>query len=155
MNIRRPLVGLAALAITISTGVFADEIYKWTAEDGTVHYEDRPSGKVSAEQLTLSYNRTNSEALQGRVEAGGEAEAARREARAEAEEDKRAAEEAQVAAEQKQAECDVHRAKLNEMRSSRRVYRKDEAGERVYLDEAQRAESLSATENFIKETCDT
>ena len=155
MNIRRPLVGLAALAIAISTGVFADEIYKWTDEDGFVHYEDRPSGKVSEEQLKLSFNRTNSAALQVRVESDGEAEAVRREARAEAEEDKRSAEEAQVAAEQKQAECDVHRAKLIEMRSSRRVYRQDEAGERVYLDEAQRAESLSATENYIKETCDT
>ena len=155
MNIRRPIVGFAALVVAISTGAFADEIYKWTDDDGNVHYEDRPSGNSSEEQLNYSYNRTNTEALQGRVEADSEAEAGRREARAEAAKEKSAAEENLVAAEKIQAECQVHRAKLSKMRASQRVYRNDEAGERVYLDEAQRAESISVVENYIEETCNT
>ena len=155
MNIRRPIIGLAALVIAVSTGAFADEIYKWTDADGNVHYEDRPTGNESEEQLNYSYNRTSTEAVQIRVEADNEAEAGRREARAEAAEEKRAAEEEAVAAEKKQIECQTHRAKLTKMRDARRVYRSDEAGERVYLDEAERAESISAVENYIKETCDT
>ena len=39
------------------------------------------------------------------------------------------------------------------MLESRRVYREDEAGERVYLDDAQRAEARSQAEELIKETC--
>ena len=42
---------------------------------------------------------------------------------------------------------------LKTMLESRRVYREDEAGERSYLDEAQRAEARSKAEELIKETC--
>ena len=159
MNTKHLMGGLAALAVAlafaVSTSAFADEIYKWVDEDGSMHYEDRPSGQESEERLTVSYNRTNTEALQGRVEAGRDAEADRREARTEAAEEKRAAEEGRVAAEEKQAECETYRASYKKMLESQRVYRKDADGERVYLDEAQRAESISRAENYIKESCDT
>jgi hypothetical protein len=155
MNTRRLIVGLAALVVAISTGAFADEIYKWTDKDGNVHYEDRPSGDPSEVQLQFSYNRTNSEALQNRIEAHRDAENSRDEARAEAAEDRRTAEENRLEAEQTQAECESYRARLNQLLSAPRIYRTDEAGERVYLDEAQRAESRSRAETYIKETCDT
>jgi hypothetical protein len=155
MNTRRLIVGLAALVVAISTGAFADEIYKWTDKDGNVHYEDRPSGDPSEVQLQFSYNRTNSEALQNRIEARRDAENSRDEARAEAAEDRRTAEENRLEAEQTQAECESYRARLNQLLSAPRIYRTDEAGERVYLDEAQRAESRSRAETYIKETCDT
>jgi len=155
MNTKRLIVGFAALVIAISTGAFADEIYKWTDEDGNVYYTDRPSGEPSEEQLKFSYNRTNTKALQGRVEADGKAEDSRREARANATEEKRIAEENRVAAEQQQAECELYRANLNKVIESQRVYRLDDGGERVYLDETQRAESRSRAEALIKETCDT
>jgi len=155
MNTRQLIVGFAALVIGVSTSVFADEIYKWTDKDGNVHYEDRPSGDPSEEQLQFSYNRTNTEALQGRVEADRSAEDARREARAEAAEENHIAEEDRLAAKQKQIECASYRDNLKGILEARRVYRLDEAGERVYLDEAQRAESRSRAEAIIKESCDT
>jgi len=155
MNTRRLIVGFAALVVAISTGAFADEIYKWTDKDGNVHYEDRPSGDPSEEQLQFSYNRTNSEALQNRIEANHDAEKSRDEARAQAAEDKRTAEENRLEDEQTQAECESYRARLNQMISAPRIYRTDESGERVYLDEAQRAESRTRAETYIKESCDT
>jgi hypothetical protein len=155
MNTKHLISTLAAFVITFSTGVFADEIYKWTDEDGSVHYGDRPSGQASEERLKVSYNRTNPEGVQNEVDAVRNAEESRRDTRAEAAEEKRAAEEERVAAEEKRAECASDRAKYNEMLASARVYRKDAAGERVYLDEAERAESLSRAENFIKESCGT
>ena len=155
MNTRHLIVGCAALAIAFSTAAFADEIYKWTDKDGNVHYEDRPSGNPFEEQLQFSYNRTNSEALQNRIEARRDAEESRNEARAQAAADKRTAEENRLEAEQTQAECEAYRARLNQLLSSPRIYRVDEAGERVYLDEAQRAESRTRAETYIKETCDT
>jgi hypothetical protein len=154
MNKTHLKVGFAALVVTISASAFADEIYKWTDQDGNVYYEDRPSGNPSEEQLQLSYNRTNSEALQNRVEAQSDAEDSRQEAREQAAEDKRVAEEELLAAEEKQVECASHRARLEKLVASERIYRLDDAGERTYLDEAQRAESRTQAETMVKETCD-
>jgi hypothetical protein len=154
MNTKRLKVGFAALVIAISTSAFADEIYKWVDQDGNVQYEDRPSGDPSEEQLQFSYNRTDTNALQNRVEAQGNAEDSRQEAREQAAEEKRTAEEDRLTAEQEQVECASYRAKLETLLSSPRIYQLDEAGERTYLDEAQRAESRTKAEAFVRETCD-
>lgn len=153
MNIRHLLTGFAALAITVSTGVYADDIYKWTDADGNVHYEDRPSGNPSEERLQFSYNRTSSTTVQSRVQARRDAGAARQEARADADTEKRTAAENRAAAEEKRAKCQDYRARLKTMLESRRVYREDAAGERTYLDETARAEARSKAEELIKETC--
>jgi len=147
------MIGFATLAITVSTGAYADDIYKWIDEDGGVHYEDRPSGEPSEERLQFSYNRTNGAAVEGRVQTRRDATAAQQEARTEAEAEKRTAAEKRAAAEDKQAKCQKYRAQMKTMLESRRVYREDEAGERTYLDDAQRAEARSKAENLIKETC--
>ena len=147
------MTGFAALAITISTGAFADDIYKWTDENGNVHYEDRPSGNPSEQRLQFSYNRTNAKSVQGRVQRQQDVANTRREARDEAEAAERTAAEERAAAEQKLAQCASYRAKLKTMLESRRVYRQDESGERAYLDEAQRAEARTKAEELIKETC--
>jgi uncharacterized protein DUF4124 len=153
MNIRHFLIGSAALAITVSTSVFADDIYKWTDADGNVYYEDRPSGEPTEERLQFSYNRTNSTAVQTRVQAQRDTSTTRREAKAEAEAEKRTAAENRALAEENRAKCQTYRAKLKTMLESRRVYREDAAGERSYLDEAERAEARSKAEELIKETC--
>ena len=153
MNIRHLLIGSAALAMTVSASVFADGIYKWTDTDGNVHYEDRPSGEPTEERLQFSYNRTNSTAVDQRVQAQRDAGATRREAKKEAEAEQRTAAENRAAAEEKLARCQTYRAKLKTMLESRRVYREDEVGERSYLDEAERAEARSKAEELIKETC--
>jgi len=153
MNIRHLLIGSAALAVTVSTGAFADDIYKWTDADGNIYYEDRPSGEPTEERLQFSYNRTNSTAVQKRVQTQRDTSATRREARAEAEAEKHTAAENRAMAEENLAKCQTYRAKLKTMLESRRVYREDAAGERSYLDEAERAEARSKAEELIKETC--
>lgn len=155
MNIRHIAIGFAALTIVISTSAFADEIYKWTDEDGNVHYGDRPSGEPTEERLQVTYNRTNSEALDNRVAAQRDAEDSRRSARTEATEQKQAAEDDRVAAEDKQALCETSRAKVDTMRAAPRIYREDEKGERVFLDDVQRAESIAEAETRAKEACET
>lgn len=153
MNIRRLMTAFAALAITVSTSAYADDIYKWIDAEGNVHYEDRPSGEPSEERLQFSYNRTNSAAVQGRVQARRDATNARAEAKSEAEAEQRTAAEERAAAEEKLAKCQVYRAKLKTMLESRRVYRENAAGGRDYLDDAARAEARSKAEALIKETC--
>jgi hypothetical protein len=153
MNIKHITVGFAALVLAVSSGVFADEIYKWVDADGNVHYEDRPSGQAKMERLRFSYNRTDSSAVQSRVEDQREKAAARQDARAEREAEKQSAAEALAAAEAKREQCQSYRAKLKTMLESRRLYRENESGERVYLDEASREEARQKAENLIKETC--
>ena len=153
MNIKHLMIGCAALALTISTGVCADEIYKWTDENGNVHYEDRPSGAASEERLQFSYNRTSSAAVEKRVQSQRDATTARNEARAEREAEKRTADEERVAAEAKAAKCTEYRAKMKTMLESPRLYRENEAGERVYLDDAARDEARQKAEELIKDNC--
>ena len=153
MNIRRLMAGIAVLTLTLSSGVFADDIYKWTDEDGNIHYEDRPSGEPSEERLQFSYNRTNSSAVGQRVQARRDMDNARRETREEAAAEDRTAAENRAAAEERVAKCESYRASLKSMLESRRIYREDEAGERQYLDETARAEARSKAEELIKETC--
>jgi hypothetical protein len=153
MNTKRLIVGFAALAITVSTSAFADEIYKWIDADGSVHYEDRPSGDPSEQQLQFSYNRTNSSSVQKRVDAQRDTDNSRREARAEADAEKLSAAEERAAAEQKLVQCQTYRDNLKTMLESRRVYHETESGEREYLDDAARAEARSKAEELIKETC--
>lgn len=153
MNIRRLMTGFAALAMTVSTGVYADDIYKWTDAEGNVYYEDRPSGEPTEERLQFSYNRTNRAAVQSRVQTRRDSANTRRAAKADAEGEKRTAAENRAAAEERLAKCQDYRAKLKTMLESRRVYRENAAGERNYLDDAARAEARSKAEGLIKDTC--
>ena len=153
MNIKHLTTSLATLALVISSGAFADEIYKWTDESGNVHYEDRPSGQPSEQRLEFSYSRTDRSAVQGRVEGQRERATAQQDARTEKENAKRSAAEERAAAEEKQAQCQNYRAKLKTMLESRRLYRENDAGERVYLDEVAMAEARQKAENLIKESC--
>ena len=154
MNTRYLRVVGAAFAMAVgATGVYADEIYKWTDEDGNVHYGDRPSGELTEERLQYSYNRTDSDAVNQRVQAHRDSTAARRDARAEREEAKRTAAEERAAAKEREARCRDYRSKMELMLASRRLYREDENGERVYLDDVQTAEARQKAEELIKENC--
>ena len=153
MKTRHIIIGFAALAITISTGAFANDIYKWTDENGNVHYEDRPSGEASEQRLQFSYNRTNAEAVQGRVQHRQDTANTRREAKEEAEAAELTAADERAAAKQKLAQCESYRTRLKTILESRRVYRENQAGEREYLDDAQRTEARTKAEELIKETC--
>lgn len=153
MKTRHLIIGFAALAITISTGAFANDIYKWTDENGNVHYEDRPSGEASEQRLQFSYNRTNAEAVQGRVQHRQDTANTRREAKEEAEAAELTAADERAAAKQKLAQCESYRTRLKTILESRRVYRENQAGEREYLDDAQRTEARTKAEELIKETC--
>ena len=154
MNIRHLTTSLAALACMIGASASADEIYKWTDENGNVHYEDRPSGQPTEQRLDFSYSRTSRSAVQSRVENQRERAAAQQDARAEKEQEKRTAAEERAAAEEKLAQCQTYRAKLKTILESRRLYRENDAGDRVYLDEVARAEARQKAESLVKETCD-
>lgn len=152
MKGKRILLSFAVLALTVSTGAMANEIYKWIDADGNVHYEDRPSGAATEERLNISYRRTSNSAVQNRIQARADAQTARKEADSVAAAEKEAADRAAAAA-ARQERCESARARLENYQQARRLYRTDESGERVYLDEVQQAEARQKTEEQIAEFC--
>ncbi len=155
MKKRHLTSSIVSLAIFFFGGAFANEIYKYTDANGNVHYTDRPSGDASEERLQVSYNRTDKAAVQERVQSRLDSEAKREEARSEAQQAKQTAADERAAAEEKAAKCADYRQKMKSMLEARRVYREDENGERVYLDDVARAEARTKAEELIKEHCDT
>ena len=153
MNGKRIMLSCAIAALTVSAGAAASEIYKWVDEDGNVHYEDRPSGASSEERLDITYRRTDGSAVQQRASAFRDAQDARAEAKSvEAAKQKEASENAAAEAEKQQA-CERARARLNSYLQARRLYRTDDVGERVYLDDEQREQARRKAEDAIAEHC--
>ena len=153
MKTRKLVLTCAVVALTFAGGATASEIYRWVDAEGNVHYGDRPSGAPAEQRLQLSYARTDGSAVEARVQARRDAKAAQDEAEAEAAKAaQEAAEEAEIAAEQQKA-CESARARLETYRSSRRLYKADENGERVYLDEEQRQAASQRIQDQISEFC--
>ena len=68
MKGKRIVLSFAVMAMTVAGGATANEIYKWTDEDGNVYYEDRPTGAATEERLDITYRATDSRAVQRRVQ---------------------------------------------------------------------------------------
>ena len=80
MKGKRILISFAVMAMTASGGAVANEIYKWTDEDGNVYYGDRPSGATNEELLGVTYSSTDNSAVQKRIQNRADAQASRLEA---------------------------------------------------------------------------
>jgi hypothetical protein len=154
MNNRLTKLVFVAIAIMVGSTAFADQIYKWTDENGNIHYTDRPSGNAAEQQMQVSYNRTDSTAVTERVDSYRAATDARRETRSEADEEERQAADELAETEARQAKCQDYRAKYRTMVESPRVYREDDVGERVYLDDTERESALIKAEEVLRKTCD-
>lgn len=153
MKSKRLALLCAVTAMTVAGGAMANEIYKWTDENGTVHYGDRPSGAATEERLALTFTRTDNAAVQQRVQARVEATAAREEARTAAAQAQEKAAEKEAEAAERAERCDKARARLERYLQSQRLYRMDENGERVYLDDTQLENERQKAEEQITEYC--
>lgn len=153
MNTNRLLIACASALLLAVSPSLASDIYKWTDEDGNVHYGDVPSGNPSEERLNVGYQRSDSDAIRSRVEARQERQANGRKAAEEREKEKQSAAEEAAAAEQKQKQCEDSRARLQSYLSARKLYREDANGERVYLDQAGIDEARQRAEEAIAEYC--
>ena len=153
MKAKKTLAALVVMAVTAGSGAMANEIYKWTDEDGTVHYGDRPTGDVTEERVALTYRRTTSASVERQVQAMADYGAAREEANAARSDAAQQAAEAKAEEEARKQRCEKYRAQLETMLQARRLYREDENGERDYLDDQQRQEARTKAEELIAENC--
>ena len=78
--IRKYAIACLMMFVVSASGItLANDIYKWTDEDGNVHYGDRPSGDSSEERLAISSKPTDTAMVQARVESRYERDVATKE----------------------------------------------------------------------------
>ena len=139
------------LAVTTAGTAVAGEIYKWTDEDGNVHFEDRPAGE-EPERLAIRSKPTDPARIQAMAQARASAAAKAAEEKAATPEGP-SAEELRAQADERAQKCSSYRAQLQKYVTSRRIYREDESSERVYLDEDEMQAERERVENQVQEFC--
>ncbi len=138
------------------------EMVKWVDEKGQVHYSDQPpSGKVKkVETLNIRTAPTSAPAEGG---SGAAAPAAPRSAaeqaadfrkrRMEADEAAKKAEQDKQQAEVARQNCENARGSLRSLQEGARIFRYDEKGERVFLDDAARQQSIAEAQKAVSQWC--
>lgn len=145
------LTATLILSVALASAASANEIYKWTDVDGNVHYTDKPIDGAS-ERLDIASNSTNNEAVQAQTQARLDRQSEAAEAAANAPKGP-SAEEQRAEAQERADKCAMYQARLTKFTQSRRLYREDEDGERVYLDEADTQKTRDKTEEQVREYC--
>ena len=144
---------LLTLTLIVAGAPAAGQIYKWTDEEGNVHFTDKPEGR-DTERVAIQSRRTNPEQVQAERQARAEAAAKAAEEEAAAKPQGPTEEELQARAEERAQKCTKYREKLQRFVQSRRIYREDENGERVYLSEEEMQEAREEAENLVQQYCD-
>lgn len=143
----------ATLAALLASGLaVAGEIYKWTDDDGNVHYEDRPTGDMQFERLDIVSNSTDNSIVQARLTANREARDAARQVASEAPPEM-TREEIRAEQQKRKDECQKYRNQLQSFLRSQRLYSEDEAGDRAYLSEDEVMAARARVEGQIQEYC--
>ena len=128
----------------------AGEIYMWTDENGNAQYGDLPvEGAVLI--TNIESKSTNNSRVQANTQARLDKKAAARE---EAEELQEIAREKSLEdAEASAAACESARTRLQNMLKSRRLYRKDTNGDRVYLDDNEMNAARAIVTSQVEDHC--
>lgn len=164
LNKNHLLSTLLMAALFVPPGVTAG-IYKWTDEQGKVHYGSQRPADAAAERLKINADpspysdpaeaeETDKDAKkesdkESKDEKKKEAEAKKR---AEAEAAK-AAEKPQISRKEKQKLCAQARANVQTIESRGRVRVKDEAGNSRHLTDQERSKELAASRKNVSKYC--
>ena len=150
---RYPVIAFALTLVLLAANTTAvGQIYKWTDEDGNVHFGDTPVG-TEAEKVAIQSRRTNAERVQAEQQAREATAAQASEEEAAAVSQGPTEEEIQARVAERAKKCDTYRARLTSFVQSRRIYREDENGERVYMNEEEMQEAREKVENQVQEYC--
>jgi hypothetical protein len=143
---------VSMLALVAANGVFASDIYKWTDADGSVHYGDRPEGE-QPQRVAIVSQRTDPARIQAAAQRRSQARAEKAEAQAAATAAGPSADELKAEAEDRAQKCATYKAQMQQLVTSRRIYKEGENGERVYLDEKETIAARERVENQVSEFC--
>ncbi len=140
------------LAVTAAGTALAGEIYKWTDEEGNVYFGDHPGGE-EPERLEIESRPTDPARIRAMARARAELMAMAADEKAAAKAKAPSLEEIQAKADERAQKCSTYTEKLQMYMTSRRVYREDESGERVYLNEEEMLANRERFETQVQEFC--
>jgi hypothetical protein len=132
--------------------VGASDIYKWTDAEGNINYGDRPSGTESEVRLQIASRPTDPARIQAQATARDEQQALASEAEANTPAGP-SEEELRAEADERADKCTMYRERLERFVQSRRLYREDANGERVYLDESETQAARDKVQQQVEEYC--
>ena len=154
-------IAMLALALSASLYAQATEVYKWTDENGVVHFSDMKPADADSQNLEVDDRTGFSKAVESAprtttTQATEEADVEEPELTA-AQQRRKEITDARDAQRlerlEKQQWCDKHRKRLVEMEPARRVYTYDENGQQVRMDDDTRVALIEESRNYIAENC--
>ncbi len=149
----RAVLLLVLIAAAAQRPAFPGEIYQWVDANGHVHYGDRPVGVLAEKRNDIVSRPTNAEAVSRRREAIRDRQANYEQARALAAEAAEETADAEAENDRRRQQCEQHQARLERYLQSRRLYREDASGERVYLDEDEVLAARARVQQKIEDSC--
>ena len=143
------LLMLLVVLFYASAVTAGDKIYKWTDDEGNVHFGSKPPAAAEAEKVTVKTHDPGDAASKDLERIKKENEKAQK-ARKE-----KAAEQAKQAADEatKRERCARARTQLANLQSATRVYDTDDAGNRVHIDQEKREEAMKKVQEVIDKSC--
>jgi len=150
--IRKTVLMFMTAALAFSATAVAGEIYKWTDDEGNVHYEDRPVGQ-EVERVAINSASTNNSSVRASIDARRAREDARADARSQREQDQQRAAEAEQLAAERAEKCEESRNRMQSYLQARRLYKEGDDGEREYLDENQILDARDQAQDDIQAYC--
>ncbi len=142
----RMMIGV--FCFVIAQSAFAGEFYKWTDEEGNVHYSKKaPAGQSADVVRTQSFD--NSKALE-KLEKDKTTASDNATARQQQKEDQAASAEREK---QRKDRCQQSTKNLDGLHNSQRIFDKDESGNRVRISEKQRQQRIDKSRDVMKENC--
>ena len=143
---------LAIVLSMLAGALSASEIYRYVDEDGVVHYVDLPTGAPGEEHLAIRSRPTNAAAVQAGAQARQAATAREAEAEANAPQGP-SEEELQAEARHREEQCNKYRERQTRFTQSRRIYRMDENGERVWYSEEEMQAARDKVDELVAHYC--
>ncbi|MBT8421869.1 MAG: DUF4124 domain-containing protein [Gammaproteobacteria bacterium] len=142
----KSVIALAVLLVSagFATGAVAQTVYKSVDDEGNVAFTDRPPMQQGEDEspldvMPLQIRLTNPAAIAATRE-NAEKESRARDMVDSLTAEKQSSDEADDAArkaEERAANCDLARQRLNRYAQANRLYKSNDAGERVYLEDAE------------------
>lgn len=153
-----PYWRLLAFTFAVIAGAAHAAIYKWVDENGVTQYSEKPPSGKKTEQLPIQTKPAAPPAQASQGASGlnawqeKEADFQRRRAEQEIQRKKQDALDQATAAERSR-NCIGARETLHALDQQRRIYRLNEKGERVYIDDQEREQTREQMRQIIEQNC--
>ena len=142
------------LGVLLALPVWSAGVYRWTDENGRVHYGDRPPGQGSGQTVKVPKSSGSGSSAAPSSEDRQKAMQQYLEEADYERQKKRAAQQKRDQARDKlDSKCKVVKKELEDTLQHPRLYDYDQNGERYFLSGAQRDAHIQREQNWIRENC--